>query len=606
MIQPVSFTQIAKASYDSVTFIPDGPLCPPGYFSTPVTFTTFPPVLAISSASDILAICVTIEHSFSGDLGFKIICPNGNNVVLDPNQHSGSNHLGIATNSTDNSTYPCDPAYNPPGTGWSYCWSEIYPNHGTLGSLKGTGPSPIDSTNQVNHSNYLLPANPLSGLVGCPLDGSWSIVVTDNWEIDNGYVFHWDLQLQANLMPVNWTYNVIVDSVGFSGPFVTTLNDSIARLHPTTGGVFTIPISLYDDFGCKWDTSTNLTVVQMPTVNLGNDTSFCEGHSITLNAGNPGSSFLWNDFNNSTSQTIMTKDSVLAAGVPFIYDYVAHVTNQNTNIQCTASDSIKITLNPIPGISFDASPTTGCEPITVVFTNSTSPNANYVWNFGDNSPTDTLTNPSHIYNSTGSPFTITLIATTTQGCTSTFVAPNLISVFPQPHADFTWNPTIGTTSNPIITLTNTTTPPTTSFAYNWDFGDGSIHDTTINPLHLYSTPTTYDVVMIVSGSQGCSDTARHSILIVNDSLTFPNIITPNGDGFNDNFVIKGLQDGAYPVNRLVIYNRWGKKVYDRNNYVNGDFKGEGLPDGVYYYIFTGKGVGTLQELKHQSSLEILR
>ena len=47
-----------------------------------------------------------------------------------------------------------------------------------------------------------------------------------------------------------------------------------------------------------------------------------------------------------------------------------------------------------------------------------------------------------------------------------------------------------------------------------------------------------------------------------------------------------------------------RKVYDANNYQNGAFDGEGLPDGVYYYIFTGKSV--MKELKHQSSLEILR
>ena len=82
--------------------------------------------------------------------------------------------------------------------------------------------------------------------------------------------------------------------------------------------------------------------------------------------------------------------------------------------------------------------------------------------------------------------------------------------------------------------------------------------------------------MIVSGSHRCADTVRHSILIVNDSLIFPNIITPNGDGFNDNFVIKGLEDGAYPVNRFVVYNRWGKKVYDTDNYVNGEFDGKFL------------------------------
>lgn len=619
MVNPSQFIQISKQSFDSTMFLPDGPNCLPGIYNTSVVFNNFPQGLTITSASNILAICVTMEHSFTGDLGFTIFCPNGQNVVLDPNTHSGGAYFGEPYGGIDHGNWDngCLPADNPHGVGWSYCWSEIYSNGGnTLDWLSsnactnslcgGSTGNTIDSTNQINHTNYIMPQNSLAGLIGCPLNGTWNIQIVDDYAIDNGYIFHWDLQLQANLMPVNWTYEVLIDSVGFYGPLVTALNDSIARVHPSTGGTFIIPISLFDDYGCKWDTNTNLTVVQMPTVNLGNDTSFCEGHSISLNAGNPGSTFQWNDFNNSTSQTIMTKDSVLSSGVSFIYDYVAHVTNQNANIQCTSSDSVRVTLNPVPGIEFEAFPITGCEPITVAFTNSTFPPSNYIWNFGDNSPTVTTDNPSHTYNSTGSPFTVTLVATTNQGCTSTYVADSLIKVFPQPHAEFTWTPTMGTTSNPVITFTDATTPANPSFTHDWDFGDNSTHDITTNPFHLYPIPNTYEVVMIVSGSQGCADTVRHSILIVNDSLIFPNIITPNGDGFNDNFVIKGLEDGAYPVNRFVVYNRWGKKVYDTDNYVNGEFDGKGLPDGVYYYIFTGKGVGLLQELKHQSSLEILR
>lgn len=62
-------------------------------------------------------------------------------------------------------------------------------------------------------------------------------------------------------------------------------------------------------------------------------------------------------------------------------------------------------------------------------------------------------------------------------------------------------------------------------------------------------------------------------------ILIPNIITPNGDGFNDVFFIKNLE---YDIWELKVYNRWGKPVYQTENYQN-DWQGEGLIDGIYYY-----------------------
>ncbi|RFM26858.1 DUF7507 domain-containing protein [Deminuibacter soli] len=64
------------------------------------------------------------------------------------------------------------------------------------------------------------------------------------------------------------------------------------------------------------------------------------------------------------------------------------------------------------------------------------------------------------------------------------------------------------------------------------------------------------------------------------SLNIPNVITPNGDGFNDKFVIKGLD--LYAENLLVIFNRWNNKVYEQRNYGN-DWTGSKLNAGTYFY-----------------------
>jgi len=66
------------------------------------------------------------------------------------------------------------------------------------------------------------------------------------------------------------------------------------------------------------------------------------------------------------------------------------------------------------------------------------------------------------------------------------------------------------------------------------------------------------------------------------ALKIPNVFTPNGDGVNDRFEIRGLE--LYPENRLVIFNRWGNEVYSAKTY-NNDWDGADLSEGTYYYIF---------------------
>ena len=71
----------------------------------------------------------------------------------------------------------------------------------------------------------------------------------------------------------------------------------------------------------------------------------------------------------------------------------------------------------------------------------------------------------------------------------------------------------------------------------------------------------------------------------------PEIFTPNGDGKNDGFVIKNIEN--YPNNKLKIFNRWGNMVYQKDSYLNefdgfantGDAAGKAkLPAGTYYVI----------------------
>ena len=74
-------------------------------------------------------------------------------------------------------------------------------------------------------------------------------------------------------------------------------------------------------------------------------------------------------------------------------------------------------------------------------------------------------------------------------------------------------------------------------------------------------------------------------------LELPDAFSPNGDGFNDGYVIKGLE--GYPENLFRVFNRWGNEVYNQSDYVNGQWIGQNtdqelLPEGTYFVILEVK------------------
>ena len=87
-----------------------------------------------------------------------------------------------------------------------------------------------------------------------------------------------------------------------------------------------------------------------------------------------------------------------------------------------------------------------------------------------------------------------------------------------------------------------------------------------------------------------------TVLIIEDqTYLIPEVFTPNDDGKNDLFVIKGIKGTE---NTLTVYNRWGNKVYKMENYdntwngmpnVGGTLGNQKLPQGTYYYILEFKG-----------------
>ncbi|MEL7428022.1 MAG: PKD domain-containing protein, partial [Bacteroidota bacterium] len=155
---------------------------------------------------------------------------------------------------------------------------------------------------------------------------------------------------------------------------------------------------------------------------------------------------------------------------------------------------------------FGVFPSGGCPPLAVSFSDSTvtSSLSNAVaweWNFGDGSPVSTLQNPTHVYTGPGS-FDVILRVTDSQGCVDSILVPAAV-VVTQPIVDFTVDDDSTCAGND-LTFTSTTigVGPLT---YLWDFGDGTT-DTNQVAIHAYADTGSYNVQLIVTDVNGCTDT----------------------------------------------------------------------------------------------------
>lgn len=128
-------------------------------------------------------------------------------------------------------------------------------------------------------------------------------------------------------------------------------------------------------------------------------------------------------------------------------------------------------------------------------------------------------------------------------------------------------------------VTSTVTGGTPPYTYQWNTGA--------------VTPNIYNLsagmyYLVLTDDNGCmaTDTVMLDSTDALPDLEMPTAYSPNGDGANDFFVIKGIE--RYSDNELLVFNRWGGLVYDQKGYSNQwngkSNNGEELPDGTYYVI----------------------
>jgi subtilisin-like proprotein convertase family protein len=234
------------------TFLPDGSGVA---YSTCINVTCFADDAVLTDVSQIIDICMNIEHSYSGDLDIFIQSPNGQEIRLFDQAGAGT-YFGGAN---DDQTLD-------PGTGEDYCFSM------NATTLLADAPTEINGTNPPNNSwvsGTYLPYENFDALLGSPLNGEWCIRIVDNLSIDNGYIFSWELNFDPSLELQDYEYTPQIISQSWdTDSSITDINGNIITVAPESEGEHCYTFRIVDEFGCEYTEEVCVTMTaegQPPT-----------------------------------------------------------------------------------------------------------------------------------------------------------------------------------------------------------------------------------------------------------------------------------------------------------------------------------------------------
>ena len=141
-----------------------------------------------------------------------------------------------------------------------------------------------------------------------------------------------------------------------------------------------------------------------------------------------------------------------------------------------------------------------------------------------------------------------------------------------------------------------------NYRYHWTPGELLSDFSSAIPETLPLTQSVTFRLSIEDLVSGCTGSDNVTITVgtrknTEECLVIYNVITPNGDGQNDTWVIDCIE--SFPLNKVSIFDRWGDKINEFENYNNSpvvwkgtNTKNEQVPDGTYYYVVAIKDGGS--------------
>lgn len=327
----------------------------------------------------------------------------------------------------------------------------------------------------------------------------------------------------------------------------------------TTPGEYIVTLKAYNRLSCKrMDLMEKKIVVETLNTRVTGDTTVCENSVIKLMASG-GTQYKWSPaagLDNVTSATPV-------ATVRETTEYTIEISNATG---CKVTEQVKIAVEK--KTDFAAMPDVEvCSGAVVTLTVSGAA-PQYKWHAAP-----------------GFPETIGKSVTVKPEKTTTYVIEGLyedgcrplreitVKVDQSYAPDFEIVQSGGACNEPFsYSLTNKTA---NAQRYEWNMGAGSPVTGPDIKDYVFETPGEYTITLTAYNAAGCSLIASRKITAV-PAFTLSNVITPNGDGKNDYFIVPA------PSSSLEIFNRWGKSVFKATDYQN-DW-GKGIANGTYFYV----------------------
>ena len=339
---------------------------------------------------------------------------------------------------------------------------------------------------------------------------------------------------------------------------------------------------------CQTSDTVQITFDQMPVLSNAGPSQVLCGLTTTLSGNVPNiGSASWSMLNGPGTLNFSNVNSPSSTVTASAYgSYIINWTI--TNGSCTTIDSLIIQFDEQPTVALAGDDAQVCGDLIQLNGNNPSV-GNGVWTSISGGGTIVNPNSNTTFVTNLNPGQNTFAWTISNGvCPPSTDQVTITALVAPIIADFSSSPTISTADDSI----HFKNLSTNSISWNWDFGDNT-SSTLENPTHLYDDAGTFNVILIATNSEGCTDSIL-KVITIEEGMYIPNIFTPNNDLSNDVFKIKstGIKDYDFS-----IYNRWGTKIFttfDSKIYWDGkDSSGKDVSSGTYYYTlkatsFSGK------------------
>lgn len=321
-------------------------------------------------------------------------------------------------------------------------------------------------------------------------------------------------------------------------------------------GLFNVTLIIADQLGCI-DTLLKPSFIDVRGLytKFNADTTFgCTPLIVSFKDSTGGTSsviqWIWN-YGDSKIDTFLTKTNPIHTYLlPGIY--TVNVSVRDTVDKCLMNSSVTI-IPTYPFPTYTSNDVTPCQNEVITFNASGTSAAvpTYFWDFGDTNKDTTASNSTtHTYLLDGT-YTITLTVVDSNGCDSTVILSNYITVN-DPVAGFTANKT--SDCYPLFVNFTDTSSGNIS-AWSWNFGDATPLSADSFPSHAFNYPNSYDIRLIITDNKGCIDTSFKpgyiealgpvgSFVFNNDSGCVPYPVTFTPTSINTDSYTWDFRDGT--------------------------------------------------------------